>query len=446
MLVKEQFKDIFSEDNLRKIYNETIILSPAYGIDNISHKNFQKSIDTQISIISRKTISGSYKFTKYKLKLISKGREKPPREISIPTIRDRIALRGICDFLSARFHDSLNLYLPQTQIKHVKEAIGKTNYEGSFIKLDVINFYPTIKHSELFSRLRKRVQHPEIISLIQSAVETPTVQASLPTDKPNTRGIPQGLSISNILAGIYLSNLDKFYGEMVDADYFRYVDDILIIHSRSKSSDEIYRNISKRFTRLGLRTHQLNESEKSSSGSVQDRFSYLGYTFQNQSVSVRSASIDKLKASLVSIFTGYKHSKSRNIDFLLWRLNLRITGCVFKDMSKGWLFFFSEINDESLLHRLDNYIYRLLERFEVEIASKKFVRAYFQIKFRRFESSYIPNFDKYSVDQKANILSSCFRKNTEDMKPDEIEYEFNKRISRESKDLLIDIQPLNSSG
>ena len=73
------------------------------------------------------------------------------------------------------------------------------------------------------------------------------------------------------------------------------------------------------------------------SGKIGEPFSYLGYTFSGKSVSVRSNSIDKLKSSIAAIFTGYKHSKLKNVDFLLWRLNLRITGCVFEKTFKGLL-------------------------------------------------------------------------------------------------------------
>ncbi|WP_227667153.1 reverse transcriptase domain-containing protein [Klebsiella variicola] len=43
----------------------------------------------------------------------------------------------------------------------------------------------------------------------------------------NEKGVPQGLSISNILASIYLQGVDN---EMLkfDVTYYRYVDDVLM--------------------------------------------------------------------------------------------------------------------------------------------------------------------------------------------------------------------------
>ena len=107
MTVRKQFEYFFSETYLADIYKDHIVLSSATGIDNINQKAFWPILVDQISIISRKVLSGTYQFTKYKLKLISKGKGKIPREISIPTIRDRIALRAMCDFLIKRYHGTV---------------------------------------------------------------------------------------------------------------------------------------------------------------------------------------------------------------------------------------------------------------------------------------------------------------------------------------------------
>lgn len=124
---------------------------------------------------------------------------------------------------------------------------------------------------------------------------------------------------------------------------------------------------------------------------------------------------------------------------MLWRLNLRITGCVFQQRSKGWLFFFSEITDESLLHRLDHYVTQLIKRFGVKISPKKFVRTYHEIGHRRYETKYIPNFDLYSLDDKKNALINYFGMDLSKLEDEEIEHEFLKRINRQVKDLLEDL-------
>ncbi|WP_254844808.1 reverse transcriptase domain-containing protein, partial [Dickeya dadantii] len=82
---------------------------------------------------------------------------------------------------------------------------------NSFIKFDVANFYPSIDHVKLISRLRKNIRDERVLKLIESAIKSPTVSKASKKDKPSALGVPQGLSISNILATIYLSNIDKYF-------------------------------------------------------------------------------------------------------------------------------------------------------------------------------------------------------------------------------------------
>jgi len=443
MKVYDEYIATFSENNLKKIYEENIVLSTATGIDNMSHKLFWKIIDEQIAIISRKAYDGTYRFTKYKLKLISKGRGKIPRDISIPTIRDRIALKALCNFLQSRFSSTLDFMLPQQVIKEVKHEVASKKYTA-YIKLDVSNFYPSIKHAELSSRIKKRIKDKEILNLIESALTSPTVTRASSNDLENECGVPQGLSISNVLAAIFLSNLDKRYKKLGDIKYYRYVDDVLILCSKEVSND-IAQDIIKQFKRIDLKIHcPIKVPEKSAIGKIGvDDFSYLGYRFSGELVSARRASVEKLRDSILSIFTGYKYSKIKSEEFLEWRLNLRITGCVFTNKSKGWLFFFSEINDEPLLHELDYFVQKLCKRYSVTISPKKFVRSYFQIEHNKFESNYIPNFDTYNISQMSVVLTKYFKKSTKGMTDIEIEYNFKKRISRQVKDLETDIMGFN---
>jgi len=439
MKVWDEFLKHFDKENLKNIYENHIKLSTATGIDSMSHKIFEKDLDAHLDVIISKCTAGNYKFTKYKLKLISKGRSKAPREISIPTIRDRLVLRALCDFLKSRFEADIDLPLAQKIIESVKNDISSKHY-NTFIKLDVSNYYPSIKHNVMLQRLRKRVKNPEIINLVESSLKTPTVIVSRKDDKDNERGVPQGLSVSNILATIFLAPIDNKYKKNPNIKYYRYVDDVLIL-CNSKDATNIKDEVIKSFNRIGLKIHcPIKVPEKSTIGSlIADKFSYLGYSFNNSCVSARAGSINKLRESLIAIFSNHKHSKYSSDEFLLWRLNLRVTGCVFQGKRKGWLFFFSEINDEPVLHELDAFIKKQCNRFGVVIKPKLFVRAFYEISHKKHTSCYISNYDNYKTIDMAKMLATYFGFDTTKMKPSQIKYHFNKKISRQIRDLETDI-------
>ncbi|MEL5654853.1 reverse transcriptase domain-containing protein [Serratia ureilytica] len=440
MNLSQRFDSFFTREYLNKIYSEHVILSSATGVDNMTHEILWGMLDEQLDIINRKVTCSNYIFSKYKLKLISKGRGKSPREISIPTIRDKIALRALCDFLKFKYDDVLDFQLPQAIVRQVKNDVLSGEY-NAFIKLDVANFYPSIKHDKLIRRLRARLRDDRIITLIINALKAPTVSKPNKSDALNERGVPQGLSISNILAAIFLSNLDKRLKSRSDIKYYRYVDDILIF-CKIENVKMISEDLVQSFRKLSLKVYDpIKHPEKSSLGYLsQERFNYLGYNFSYDVVSARSGSVEKLRESLLAIFTGYKHSRLKSLEFLEWRLNLRITGCIFQNKSKGWMYFFSEINDEVLLHQLDAFLKNLCKRFNAQVKLKSFVRTYYQIQNNRQETKYIPNFDNYTLEEKIHVLSYYFKKNIENLTTREIEYHFKKRISRQVKDLETDVK------
>ncbi|NCH12747.1 reverse transcriptase domain-containing protein [Cronobacter sakazakii] len=434
------FKKHFKVKNLRRIYKDIISLSPAIGVDNMSHEIFCKLQSEELKTIKRKSLSGAYKFNKYKLKLISKGRGKAPREISIPTIRDKIALRAMCDFLQEVYKESVSFDLPQDMVVSVKNAILEKKYDY-FIKFDVSNFYPSVVHDKLIRRLRAKIRDEKILSIINSAITSPTVSKPKRDDPPTERGIPQGLSISNILAAIYLLNIDRHYRSNSNIKYYRYVDDVMILCDSSVAKEITYDLIT-RFKRLGLNVYDpIKHPEKSSVGYLNDsEFGYLGYYFYDGKVTARKGSVENLRESLLAIFTGYKHSKLKSTEFLEWRVNLRITGCIFQNKSKGWMYFFSEINDETLLHELDDFLKRLCVRYGVALNLKSFVRTFFQIKYNRRETNYIPNFDEYDISQKSHVLTHYFNKDVRGMTEEQINYHFNKRIAKQVKDIETDVK------
>lgn len=444
--IRKQFESYFSKQNLSQIFQDKIVYSGGTGIDNISQYSFRKVQDEQIEILSRKMLSGNYEFTKYKLKLISKGRGKPPRELSIPTIRDRISLRAMCNFLQERFKDSVNFELPQTVVRKIKTNIESGNFSGC-IKLDVSDFYPSINHSLLIKQLDKRLrQHADIKRIILSAISVATVLESKRSDTNSVKGVPQGLSISNILAAIYLQDLDKYLNSIENSMAFRYVDDILILCDHEEA-EIISKNVIERFLGYDLVIHcPIKMPHKSSISKINDGFNYLGYDFKGETVSVKQGSIDKLKASLVGIFTNYKYAEKKSIGFLKWRLNLRITGCVFENKSKGWVFFFSEINNEKQLHELDHFIDKLCRRFNLDIEHKNFVRTFHEIVNKKHQTKYVPNFDTYSLEQKSKALTEYFSYDLKNMAPDEIEYAFHKKVSKQIKELESDIKDFSVSG
>ena len=289
----------------------------------------------------------------------------------------------------------------------------------------------------------KKTRKTQFINILNNAIKQDTVRKSNKNIKKytNEMGVPQGLSISNILASIYFIDFDKKHYTEKDYDYYRYVDDILIL-CNEENINSIFKSIKKDMKSLKLKVHGLGkDSQKTAKGSLSDEFYFLGYRYDNNLISVRKSSINNLHNSIINILTQHKHSKDTNLNLLYWKLNLKITGCKFEGKKYGWIYFFSQINDEKLLFKLDYFINSMFSKFNIKYEKnkvKKFIRAYYEILKNRTNTNYIPDFSNYNKKQKKDLLINIF--NFKDLKDNQIEYKFNRLIYKSIKEMEKDIQ------
>lgn len=393
----EVFARHFSEHILQEIVDDYLKEGVARGVDGTSYDGFIAKRDHEIGLISRRALSGSYRFSPYRQKLILKDASSAPRQVSIPTLRDRVALRALNNFLAEIFHECR----PQHShpiITSVLRSVSEMRDDECFIKLDIKSFYDSINHDILLSAVRRRIRSDNPIRILSSALKTPT-GTIVASGGVNEIGVPQGLSISNILSALYLKSIDEKYHSMLGVSYHRYVDDILCI-ANANEAEYIAGDIKRRLKReKKLSCHALGTG-KSMISRVGSDVQYLGYLIGTQKVSVRTATEKKLMTSIMEIVFG---ATPDSVDRAIWRVNLRITGCRFFQSNVGWMFYFSQINDISLLKKMDVQIRSaVVRKFGVDVANrvKRLVSAYHQIKHNHRDSTYFPNFDTFSRDQK----------------------------------------------
>lgn len=446
----------FREKNLRRVYADKIRESKSIGIDRMRPENLNKTLNSELAIVVRKVAIGSYSFTAYKQKLISKGADQCPRVLSIPTARDRIVLRALCQVLQDVFPEAMP-EIPQIKIEALKVALNSGTFH-EFVRLDLRNFYGSIAHAELIKALKKRVRKRQILDLVTSAIETPTIRDGSPSAgvARNLLGVPQGLSISNQLAEITIQQIDNELTMRPDIAYFRYVDDILILTATGQSHP-----VAEQALQM-LRDHQFIPHDpaipnsKSKFGSLNESFSFLGYQITGNRVSVKAQSVIALEASLAAILTNYRYrvgqaqtpvARDNAIRICEWRLNLKITGCISDGVRRGWLFYFSQINDTGCLRTLQHTLTTLIERFGATsvIRPKSFIKAFYEGRRKDTElHKYIPNFDLMDVAEMRDYLSMYLgRSRVTSLSDKTVERMFKKRIRHAVKELEADLSGLS---
>jgi hypothetical protein len=241
------------------------------------------------------------------------------------------------------------------------------------------------------NKLISEIKDEKILNLIEKAISQTTVDINTSFKQRikynNKVGIPQGLSISGILAEIYIYDLVQKYNKS-NLKFFRYVDDVLILCNREDIADTI-KSLKNDFEELKLTIHDFEvNSNKSSYGNIQDTFEFLGYRFENELISVRDASVQKMYGNISKLFTQYKNKKFNSKKEFITRLNLKITGCVIDGKKYGWISYFSLINDFKLLFGLDVFVEKNCKKYNIEHGKiKKFTRAIHEIK--NVDSNYL---------------------------------------------------------
>lgn len=431
-------EDHFKARYLEELFRSKIAKSQATGKDGVRIGKFQESLAEEAAFIERKVAESTYKFTTFKERLILRGADREPRQISIPTVRDRLTLRALCQVLHIHAPGTIGS-TPHGLVDRVVKAIRSEDQSlNSFVRVDVRNFFPSVSHPILAREIRHFSFNDTVQELCMRAVATPTGGAN----SPNERGVPQGLSISGALSALYMLRFDGIQLKKY-SNYFRYVDDILLICSSLRADDNL-KAIGRALSSRGLIIHKKGVAGKTEIKPVSDGVDFLGYRITIEKISIRESSYRRMFKNTLKVITDYRYRKDASR--LIFRLNLKITGCVVDSRRRGWMMFFSHTEDMRQLAHLDAFVKQQLSRVkfpEQQLGNiKRFVKSYHEIRFNLNDTKYIPNLDLFDHNDKVNAIVSLSNKALEEVLTWDMEYiaqEFSRLISREVHDLEQDV-------
>lgn len=433
LLLKDQeidstslFEYMFSAASLQAVFNERFSSNAAKGIDRLNGFQFANRSIAELATASNKCMNGSFRFAPFLEKLKLKGRGKPPRVIGIPIIRDRVILHQLQKYLATIFPERVPKNVASTYVRKISDDMKLLDPSSTWVcSTDIKTFYDSIQPDRLNKEIAKKVKCSRALKLISHALKTPTIPKNTKrahhSKFQHSLGVPQGLAISNILASIYMQVVDDAFKQSPDIKYFRYVDDVLI-YGNEEPVRKSYKSLKNRLSKRGLLLHSLT-SGKTQITPLSDTFFYLGYTFSWPKITVRDSTIERFLQSIAEKLTEYKHNKikrlqrqkyltqDRLVEIFFMELNEKITGAISGSKRYGWVAYFNEITDLSLLYKMDNAIYGMLKRMhEVEEQApttiKKLSRAYYEMKFNP-TGGYVRNYDDINTTaQKIKFLAS----------------------------------------
>ncbi len=311
------YETVSSTVSLRNAWTKIKQKNRAAGIDGVTVADFDKNVSWQLQNLSDQLQVCNYKPQPYLIVEIPKKNKNETRRLSMLCVRDKIVQEAIKTFLEPKcekiFLGSSYAYRPQKgTLKAVRRTLAECrNKKYTYaLRLDIDNYFDTVDHNILQSRLSGIANSPKLVNLIMLIVKMGCVSSSLKWEDI-TKGIPQGALLSPLLSNLYLHSFDQFMRHM-EIPYIRYSDDFVVLVKNKEQAVQVKDSIEKY---LNDRLHlSLNEP---SVVKIDDGFEFLGVIVSRTSITISDNKRRELNARLSSLDYGsddfsYKDIKTLN--------------------------------------------------------------------------------------------------------------------------------------
>lgn len=181
----------------------------------------------------------NYKTSEY---YIFKIYEPKEREIyKLPYFPDRIAHHALMNILEPIWEKVFiyNSYACRkgkgihSAVEDIKKVLKRDKENTKYcLKLDIRKFYPSINHDILKTIVRRKIKDKKLLVILDEIIDSAS-------------GVPIGNYLSQYFANLYLTYFDHWIKENKKIKYyFRYADDIVIMHKSKKFLHNLLKEIS----------------------------------------------------------------------------------------------------------------------------------------------------------------------------------------------------------
>jgi len=251
---------------LREAYRRTR-KDGALGVDGVSAKEYEKSLDENLAVLLRRFKSGTYHAPAVKRVYIDKDGGQSKRPIGIPTLEDKILQRAVVMALEPIYEqDFLDCSYGFRSRRSAHDALSSlwsglmSLHSGWVIDLDIRQFFDNVDKNCLYEILDQRVRDGVIRRVIGKWLNAGVMEDGV-VSRPN-KGTPQGGVISPLLANIYLHEvLDTWFETQVKprlrgkAFMVRYADDAVLCFKQESDARRVMAVLDKRLNRFGLESN-----------------------------------------------------------------------------------------------------------------------------------------------------------------------------------------------
>ena len=260
------------------------------------------------------------------------------RVISKASVRDRLVHHLVFNELYRIFEPSFiyhsyssrlnkGTHLAVRNLNNALRKISKNYRQNVYVlKCDVKQFFHSVSHQKLFAIIKQKTKDEKFLWLVSNIIDSFNSTGDNFPERERERererelngnfkiGIPIGNVTSQILANIYLNELDQFIKHRLKVKYyFRYADDFVILYSNQQYLENLLTSISN-FLKVNLNL-QLHPN-KIIIGKFRQGIDFLGYVILPHYILLRTKTkrrmFKKIKRNLKELQTGLIPEESFN--------------------------------------------------------------------------------------------------------------------------------------
>lgn len=263
----------------------------SHGIDGMTNAMFRENLEQQLATLYSELKTGTYRCRPLRRCYISKT-DGGRRPLGLACIRDRVVQSACLMLLEPIFEPIFSSYSfafrPHRnahQAVVLSRSMISTGHTWVVIA-DIQKCFDNIDHDVLLDLLAAHIGDQALLRLIRHwlSVDVLDFHESIPT----MIGVPQGESLSPLLANVYLTPMDRHF-ERLGFHFIRYADDIIVFTETNEKAQEAL-HVLEDFLLAPLKLSL--KPAKTNIAAVSEGFDFLGFRIASDGIAIKDKKLD----------------------------------------------------------------------------------------------------------------------------------------------------------